>query len=117
MAQELDLNICMHAGEVGDSSNIRHAVEIYGATRIGHGYRILSDSSLIDEMKENNIHFETCPTSSVETGGWNYNEKNQKDWKRHPCVDMIQNNMLVGFNSDDPSGKYYRIAVLTICDI
>ena len=105
MAQELDLNICMHAGEVGDSSNIRHAVEIYGATRIGHGYRILSDSSLIDEMKENNIHFETCPTSSVETGGWNYNEENQKDWKRHPCVDMIQNNMLVGFNSDDPSGK------------
>jgi len=103
VAQELNLNICMHAGEVGDSSNIRDAVEIYGATRIGHGYRILSDSSLIDEMKENNIHFETCPTSSVETGGWNYNEENQKDWKRHPCVDMIQNNMLVGFNSDDPS--------------
>ena len=56
----------------------------------------------MQEMRDKNIHFEVCPTSSVETGGWAYDSE-QKDWSNHPAALMIRHGMNVGFNSDDPS--------------
>eukprot|EP00550_Attheya_septentrionalis_P001311 CAMPEP_0198286772 /NCGR_PEP_ID=MMETSP1449-20131203/5754_1 /TAXON_ID=420275 /ORGANISM="Attheya septentrionalis, Strain CCMP2084" /LENGTH=467 /DNA_ID=CAMNT_0043984569 /DNA_START=166 /DNA_END=1569 /DNA_ORIENTATION=- len=97
-AQELGLNITMHAGEAGGEENIKMAVQEYGATRIGHGYRIVRDSKLMEEMR--GVHFEICPTSSVETGGWVYKMRN---WNEHPAIQMIRSGMKVGFNSDDPA--------------
>ena len=105
-AQELGLNVTIHAGEVGHSSYIKRAVEEYGASRIGHGYHIAQNSQLMNDMRQKNIFFEVCPTSSVETGGWDYDNKKGKEWKNHPCISMIQNGMKVGFNSDDPAGEY-----------
>mmetsp|Transcript_28858 Transcript_28858/g.44362 ORF Transcript_28858/g.44362 Transcript_28858/m.44362 type:complete len:474 (+) Transcript_28858:180-1601(+) len=104
-AKGLNLNVTMHAGEVASSSNIRFAVEEYGASRIGHGYHVVNDPSLMAEMKKHQVHFEVCPTSSVETGGWVLDTKQQdtKNWKEHPSVLMMQNGMNVGFNSDDPA--------------
>lgn len=129
-ARRLQLDITMHAGEVqvaGDTSsscrNIRQAVQVYGASRIGHGYNVVDDPKLMKELKDQNIHFEVCPTSSVETGGWSYRdnktppatEETKKDtsptsnptltknWKTHPCVVMMEHGMNVGFNSDDPA--------------
>jgi adenosine deaminase len=90
----------MHAGEAGGEENVKMAVQEYGATRIGHGYRIVRDSKLMEEMR--GVHFEICPTSSVETGGWVYKMRN---WNEHPAVQMIRSGMKVGFNSDDPAGK------------
>jgi len=113
-AQELSLNVTMHAGEVGDASFVRKAVEEYGATRIGHGYQIANKLHTMEEMKLKNIHFETCPTSSEETGGWTYS---RKEWKKHPAVDMLRHGLNVGFNSDDPAvfdtslTWQYRVAV------
>ena len=51
-----------------------------------------------------NVHFEVCPTSSNETGGWSYCEQQGKNWKNHPAKDMLSNGLNVGFNSDDPAG-------------
>lgn len=99
-AQELGLNITMHAGEVAGTKNIEIAVEKFGATRIGHGYRIVSHPDVMRRMKEKKIHFEVCPTSSVETGGWNYTHKN---WKEHPGMTMRKHGLDVGLNSDDPA--------------
>jgi adenosine deaminase len=101
-AKELSLNVTIHAGEVGDASFVRKAVEEYGATRIGHGYQIANELHTMEEMKLKNIHFETCPTSSEETGGWTYS---RKEWKKHPAVDMLRHGLNVGFNSDDPAGR------------
>jgi adenosine deaminase len=92
-AMELNLNITIHAGEVGSIEFIERAVKEYGATRIGHGYRIISDSDLMDEMKRRNIHFETCPTSSLETGGWEFKTDEKKDWKAHPAVKMFKHGL------------------------
>lgn len=64
-AQELGLNVTLHAGEVGDLTNIVKAVEQYGASRIGHGYHIVKDVKLMEYLREKDIHFEVCPTSSV----------------------------------------------------
>jgi len=102
-ANELNLNVTMHAGEVGNSSNVKDAVLNYGATRIGHGYSIIVDPDLMNEMREKDIHFEICPTSSIETGGWKFDEAKGKDWKNHPVVCMMNHGMMVGFNSDDPA--------------
>ena len=100
-AQDLNLNITMHAGEVGSTDNIKLAITTYGATRIGHGYRVVEDLELMDEIREKKIHLEVCPTSSRETGGWEVTGQN--DWTKHPCVTMIANNISVTFNSDDPA--------------
>eukprot|EP00553_Chaetoceros_curvisetus_P001580 CAMPEP_0204628330 /NCGR_PEP_ID=MMETSP0717-20131115/15552_1 /ASSEMBLY_ACC=CAM_ASM_000666 /TAXON_ID=230516 /ORGANISM="Chaetoceros curvisetus" /LENGTH=425 /DNA_ID=CAMNT_0051644881 /DNA_START=22 /DNA_END=1295 /DNA_ORIENTATION=- len=116
-AQELKLNITIHAGEVGDSTYIRKAVNEYGATRIGHGYRIVHEPHVMEEMKGKNIHFEACPTSSDETGGWKYDEDKGKDWKEHPVIHMVKHGLNVGLNSDDPAvfdtslTWQYRLAV------
>ena len=96
-AKDLGLNITIHAGEVGEMEYVERAVRDYGATRIGHGYRIASNDKLMDEMKRLNIHFEACPTSSVETGGWEIATE-EKDWKLHPAVKMFEHGLrLVGF--------------------
>ena len=92
-AKELNLNITIHAGEVGGTENVKRAVRDYGATRIGHGYRIVMDEDLMDEMKQKNIHFEACPTSSFETGGWQFDTDEGKDWKKHPAVKMLDHGL------------------------
>lgn len=100
-AHQLNINITMHAGEVGSSDNVKSAIRNYGATRIGHGYRIVDDLPLMNELREKGIHLETCPTSSRETGGWDTSI--ERDWTKHPCVTMLENNVAVSFNSDDPA--------------
>jgi adenosine deaminase len=116
-AKDLNLNITIHAGEVGTTEFIERAVKDYGASRIGHGYRIILDEGLMDEMKNRGIHFEACPTSSLETGGWDFKEDVGKDWKTHPAVKMFNHGLSVGLNSDDPAvfdtslTWQYRIAV------
>lgn len=107
-AQALGLNVTMHAGEIGDAENVSRALNEYGATRIGHGYRIIGDLEFLKDLSSLGVHFEACPTSSVETGGWDtgrMQNKSQveKDWKLHPAAVMIKNGLKVGFNSDDPA--------------
>lgn len=116
-AKELGLNITIHAGEVGGSDFVCRAVNEYGATRIGHGYQIAQDPDVMEEMRRKNIHFEVCPTSSDETGGWMYDERDGRDWKKHPAIQMMRYGLNVGLNSDDPAvfdtslTWQYRIAV------
>lgn len=98
-ARSLDIPITLHAGEVSDGDSYIHAaIHDYGARRIGHGYRM--SPSVMKMCNESGTHVEVCPTSSVETGGWQYDTK---DWKDHPLVHMIRHNVPVSLNSDDPS--------------
>lgn len=102
-AQELGLNITVHAGELGGSKHIRYALSNLGATRIGHGYAIVDDADLFREAREKGVHFEGCPTSSVETGAWTGPAADRLDWASHPIKAMLDGGMSVSFNSDDPS--------------
>lgn len=99
-AQRLGLNITIHAGEVGKSDNVKTSVQEYGATRIGHGYHVVHDKALMIELREKGVHIEVCPTSSLETGGWKGPPYN---WTQHPALTMLENNLSLGFNSDDPA--------------
>jgi len=118
-ANEVGLHITMHAGEVGVTKNIWTAIQEYGAVRIGHGYHVVEDAELMRTMREQKIHIEVCPSSSVETGGWKV-IPHKKVWKKHPSTTMLENNLLVGFSSDDPAvfdtslSWQYRIALAKI---
>ena len=132
-AQEAHIPITLHAGEVRHPSkanaaadNIRRSVREYGATRIGHGYHIVSNPELMEEMKQAGIHFEVCPTSSLETGAWEYGRMppstsnisssgrpqplGSKDWTRHPCRKMQSYGLSVSLNSDDPAVFHTSLA-------
>jgi len=89
---------------VGNVSNITRAIDYYGAARIGHGYQIVGNKEILEKIKNSKIHFETCPSSSLETGAWNGDDKyNDKDWKQHPIVLMFSHGLNIGFNTDNPS--------------
>lgn len=116
LAQELDLNITLHAGEVGDATFIHRAVTEYGAVRIGHGYRMMMSEDpahehVIQMVIDRNVHVEVCLTSSVETGAWDTEDHQQCPisgeytckWEEHPFVKMRKRGMRVGLNSDDPA--------------
>ena len=98
-AKELGINITLHAGETPASDyNVATAIRVYGAKRIGHGYRISAQDEVMELAKARNIHFELCPTSSVETGGWVKTE-----WKDHPACTFRNKGVKVSISSDDPA--------------
>ena len=57
-----------HAGEMGGPQNIRDAIEILGAERIGHGIAAIHDEALMALLIERQIPLEICPTSNLRTG-------------------------------------------------
>jgi len=105
MAQDAGLNITVHAGEVGGIENVMYAVKDLGATRIGHGYAVTDEASAKElvELVNEKIHFEVCPTSSFETGGWKGTAAENKQWQDHPIKTMIEAGASVSINSDDPT--------------
>ena len=98
-AQELGLNITIHAGETPNSAqNVQTAIEKYGAHRIGHAYKIADHKDIMDFVRDRKVHIESCPTSSAETGGWT-----KTDWKHHPANGFRDHGIQLSLSSDDPA--------------
>ena len=79
---------------------VERAVLEYGAERIGHGYLLFQDDGasgfdtettarIVNLCNERKVHFEVCPTSSFETGGWHGDGAEEGDWKKHPIRKML----------------------------
>mgnify|MGYP001600452159 CR=1 FL=1 len=67
-ARDLGVGRTVHAGEGRDPAEIRRAIEVLHAQRIGHGTTLLEDPLLVDLVVERGIVLEACPTSNVHTG-------------------------------------------------
>jgi adenosine deaminase len=67
-AAEIGLGRTVHAAEGRPASEIRTAVEVLGAQRIGHGTTLLDDPAVVDLVLARSITIEACPTSNVHTG-------------------------------------------------
>ena len=67
-AAALGLGRTVHAGEGGPPSEIREAIEVLGAQRIGHGTTLLSDPTVVALVRERGVVIEACITSNVHTG-------------------------------------------------
>lgn len=104
------LKLSLHAGEWSGAANVREAIEILGANRIGHGVRVLEDPNVVALARERQIPFEVCITSNYQSGV-------VPSLTAHPLVKMVEAGLAVTINTDDPSisqitlSDEYRIAV------
>ena len=92
------LHITAHAGECCNcaAENIREAIEVIEADRIGHGVQAIKDPSVVRLLRQHNIPLEMCPTSNLQTGAvlnlW-----------QHPLRRLLNMGLPITLNTDDPS--------------
>ncbi len=85
-----------HAGEEGPAEYIWEALDLLKVTRIDHGNRCLDDENLVQKLVDLQIPLTLCPLSNLEL-------KVVQDLKEHPLPKMMEKNLLVTINSDDPA--------------
>jgi adenine deaminase len=85
-----------HAGEEGPPAYVCEAIDILRVQRIDHGNRALEDPVLTSRIARERIPLTVCPLS---------NEALQTcpDLTLHPLKQMLEKDLLVTVNSDDPS--------------
>jgi adenosine deaminase len=67
-AAELGLGRTVHAAEGRAPREIRVAVELLHAERVGHATTLLDDPAVVDLVLARDVVVEACPTSNVHTG-------------------------------------------------
>jgi adenosine deaminase len=95
-AKAQGLYITIHAAEAGEASNIREAIELLNADRIGHGVRAMEDLSILDLLTKRQVPLEMCPTSNLQTGA-------VSRLVQHPLWAYQKVGIPVTINTDDPS--------------
>ncbi len=95
-ASAVGFRVVAHAGEEGPSSYIWEALDVLHVNRIDHGNRAMEDMDLVDRLAEMQIPLTLCPLSNLEL-------KVVQHLKDHPVVKMMDKNLLVTVNSDDPA--------------
>lgn len=68
IARAASLGVTCHAAEAAPGRYAREAVELLGATRIGHGAHIVDDPDVLAWAAESGVIVEICPTSNWYTG-------------------------------------------------
>jgi len=95
IARSAGLGITCHAAEAASGNAAVRAVELLGATRIGHGARIAEDPGLIEWFVEREIAIEVCPTSNVYTGA-------VASMAAHPAAGFARAGARVVLGDDNP---------------
>jgi adenosine deaminase len=88
--------VVIHAGEEGPVSYVREAVELIGADRIDHGIACLDDPDLVRQIASRRIPLTVCPISNLRLNV-------VPSLERHPLKKLIDAELMVTVNSDDPS--------------
>ncbi len=92
-AKSINVPFTIHAGEADGYESIKAAID-FGASRLGHGIKIIDYPDLINEAKEKGITLEVCPTSNVQTNAVNI-------LKDHPIKKLFDMNVNVCINTDN----------------
>jgi len=95
-AKQAGLRLTIHAGEWAGAENVREAIEVTNADRIGHGVRVMEDERVIALARERGTVFEVCPTSNYQSGV-------VPALSVHPLPRMLQAGLNVTIDTDDPS--------------
>jgi adenosine deaminase len=95
-ARQMGMHITVHAGEAGGANNVREAIEILDAERIGHGVRAIENSSVVRLVRDRQVALEVCPLSNLQTGV-------MREWGHHPLPDLYHLGVKTTINTDDPS--------------
>lgn len=97
-ARRAGLRFTTHAGEEPGpdaARQVRDAIEILGAERIGHGIHIIDDPKVMDIVIERDVLLEVCPTSNWLTSA-------VPSTAEHPVRRLMEAGVPVSVNSDDP---------------
>ncbi|HWJ84624.1 MAG TPA: adenosine deaminase [Cellulomonas sp.] len=94
----------VHAGEAAGLDSIAEAIQVAGATRIGHGVGLVEDTGsdelgdrlglLAHWVRDRRIPLELCPSSNVQTGG-------APSIAEHPVTRLHELGMTVTVNTDN----------------
>jgi aminodeoxyfutalosine deaminase len=104
VARDAGLHLVAHAGEVGGASEVRDAIEILGAERIGHGIAVIHDAGLRVELAARRIPLELCPTSNVCTGALARQlGRPASSIEDHPLKALFDEGLCVSLSTDDPA--------------
>ncbi len=95
-AKDAGLYITVHAGEWDGPDNVREAIEVLEANRIGHGVRAVEDSQVVQLVRERGVTLEVCPTSNMQSGV-------VAKLEQHPLIDLNFLRVRTSINTDDPS--------------
>jgi aminodeoxyfutalosine deaminase len=103
-AADAGLHLLAHAGETGGPDQLRDAIDLLGAERIGHGIAAIRDPSLMMRLAERRIVLEVCPTSNLRTNALNL-QLNGTDLSLldHPLPKLVRAGIPVCLSTDDPS--------------
>jgi len=85
-----------HAGEEGPSDYVWEALNLLQIKRIDHGNNSLQDDKLINEIKKRDLALTVCPLSNTAL-------QVVDDLKNHPLKKMLELELKVTINSDDPA--------------
>ena len=97
-ARKAGLHLTVHAGEEPGphaAEQVRDAIEILGAERIGHGIHIIGDAAVMELVRRKNVVLEVCPTS-------NRMCNSVSSTREHPVRRLMEAGVPVTINSDDP---------------
>lgn len=98
-AKKAGLGITVHAGEAPGPDAPRYvldAIELLGATRIGHGLQIIHDPSVMAAVRAEGVVLELCPTSNWLTNAVTSHAD-------HPFRRLLDSGIRTTINTDDPS--------------
>ena len=95
-ASENNFITVAHAGEEGPPEYIWEALKLLNVKRIDHGVQCIKDESLVEELSKSQIPLTVCPLSNVKL-------KVFKTLKEHNLKKMLNRNLMVMINSDDPA--------------
>ncbi len=111
-ARDRGLGRTVHAGEGRPAEEIRAAVEVLGAQRIGHGTTLLEDPRALDLVLERGVVVEACLTSNLHTGAI-------RSIGEHPLPRWLAAGVRACINTDntllsdvDAPGEHRRAAAL-----
>ncbi len=85
-----------HAGEEGPPEYIWESLNLLKVKRIDHGVQCLSDSKLVELLKEKNIPLTVCPLSNIKLCVFDKLEN-------HNLKKLLDKGLRVMVNSDDPA--------------
>lgn len=92
-AHAAGLNVTVHAGEAAGPDSVWEALDVLGATRIGHGVRAVEDEALLSRLRTDGITMEMCPVSNVQTGA-------VADIRTHPADRLLSDGHAVTISTD-----------------
>ena len=103
IAAAAGLGLTAHAAEAGPAESAVEAVDVLGATRIGHGSHIADDAAILDWAANEGVTIEVCPTSNVLTGA-------ARSLREHPLHAFLAAGCRVVLGDDNPINIGRRLA-------